>query len=198
MFYDALKNSHGLPLEPLKAIVAPRPIAWVSTVSVDGIANLAPYSFFNVFSENPTYLAFGSGGVKDSLRNVQETGEFAVNMVTHELREAMNASSASLPRHADEFEFARLEKAPCQMIKAPRVAQSPACLECRLHQVIDLPDDDGKVGDFLVVGRVLGIHIDDKYIENGRVNTGAMKLIARLGYSEYTTVNDVWRMRRPD
>ena len=198
MFYDALKNSHGLPLEPLKAIVAPRPIAWVSTVSVDGIANLAPYSFFNVFSENPTYLAFGSGGVKDSLRNVQETGEFAVNMVTHELREAMNASSASLPRHADEFEFARLENAPCQMIKAPRVAQSPACLECRLHQVIDLPDNDGKVGDFLVVGRVLGIHIDDKYIENGRVNTGAMKLIARLGYSEYTTVNDVWRMRRPD
>ena len=198
MFYDAVKNNHGFAVDPLKAIVAPRPIAWISSLSAEGVANLAPYSFFNAFSEEPTYIAFGSGGEKDSLRNVRATGEFAVSLVVHDLREAMNASSATVGPHVDEFALARLSKAPCQFIKAPRVAESSACLECRLFKVVDLPDDEGRVSDFLVIGRVLGVHIDDRFIENGRVNTAAMQPVARLGYAEYATVTEAWRMRRPD
>jgi flavin reductase (DIM6/NTAB) family NADH-FMN oxidoreductase RutF len=106
-------------------------------------------------------------------------------------------SSASVPPHTDEFALARLTAVPCRLIKAPRVAESPVCLECRLFKVVDLPGDDGHVDDFLVIGRVLGIHIDDRFIENGRVNTAAMQPIARLGYSEYATVEKAWRMRRP-
>jgi flavin reductase (DIM6/NTAB) family NADH-FMN oxidoreductase RutF len=198
MFYDAVKNDHGFAVDPLKAIVAPRPIAWISSLSAEGVANLAPYSFFNIFSEDPSYVAFGSGGVKDSLRNIQTTEEFALNLVTHDLRQAMNASSEHVGPHVDEFVLAGLTKAPCQFIKAPRVAESPTCLECRLFKIIELPDIEGKTSRYMVIGRVLGVHIDDRFIENGRVNTAAMRPLGRLGYSEYVTVTEAWRMRRPD
>jgi flavin reductase (DIM6/NTAB) family NADH-FMN oxidoreductase RutF len=198
MFYDAVKNNHGFAVDPLKAIVAPRPIAWISSLSADGVANLAPYSFFNIFSEDPSYVAFGSGGVKDSLRNIQATEEFALNLVTHDLRESMNASSEHVAPHVDEFVLAGLSKAPCQFIKAPRVAESPTCLECRLFKIVELPDNEGRANRFMVIGRVLGVHIDDRFIDNGRINTAAMKPLGRLGYSEYTTVDEAWRMRRPD
>ncbi len=197
MFYDAIRNDHGFEYDPFKALVAPRPIGWISTLSPEGIANLAPYSYFNAMSQSPHYVVFGSGGRKDSLRNAEAAGEFAVNLATWDLREQMNASSANAPPHVDEFELARLTKAPCRLIKAPRVAESPVCLECRLFKVIELPDDEGKVGDWIAVGRVIGIHIDDRFIDNGRVDTAAMKPIARLGYSEYATVETAWRMRRP-
>ena len=197
MFYDAIRNDHGFEYDPFKALVAPRPIGWISTLSPEGIANLAPYSYFNAMSQSPHYVVFGSGGRKDSLRNIEAAGEFAVNLATWELREQMNASSANAPPHVDEFELARLSKAPCRLIKAPRVAESPVCLECRLFKVIELPDDEGKVGDWIAVGRVIGIHIDDRFIDNGRVDTAAMKPIARLGYSEFATVETAWRMRRP-
>ena len=197
MFYDAIRNDHGFEYDPFKALVAPRPIGWISTLSPEGIANLAPYSYFNAMSQSPHYVVFGSGGRKDSLRNAEAAGEFAVNLATWDLREQMNASSANAPPHVDEFELARLTKAPCRLIKAPRVAESPVCLECRLFKVIELPDDEGKVGDWMAIGRVIGIHIDDRFIDNGRVNTAAMKPIARLGYSEYATVETAWRMRRP-
>lgn len=196
MFYDAVKNDHGFQYDPFKAIVAPRPIAWVSSLSAAGQANLAPYSFFNAFAQAPHYIAFGSGPRKDSMRNIEETGEFAVNLATLALKDAMNASSAHVK--TDEFELAGLTKAPCRLIRPPRVAESPACLECRLHQIVPLPGDDGTADDFLIIGRVIGIHIDDRYIEDGRVDTAAMQPIARLGYSEYATVSEVWRMRRPD
>jgi flavin reductase (DIM6/NTAB) family NADH-FMN oxidoreductase RutF len=196
MFYDAVKNDHGFQVDPFKAIVVPRPIAWVSTLSAAGQANLAPYSFFNAFAQAPHYIAFGSGPRKDSMRNIEETGEFAVNLATFPLREAMNASSAHVK--TDEFELAGLTKAPCRIIRPPRVAESPACLECRLFQIVPLPGDDGTADDFLIIGRVLGIHIDDRYIHDGRVDTAALQPIARLGYSEYATVSEVWRMRRPD
>lgn len=198
MFYDALRNDHGLPVDPFKAIVAPRPIAWISTLSPRGIANLAPYSFFNAVADDPNYVVIGSGGRKDSLTNIEATREFAVNMVSHELREAMNASSASVASDVDEFVLAGLAKAPCNLIAAPRVAAAPACLECRLHQIVPLPGDDGAVADFLIIGRVIGVHIADHFIRDGRVNTAAMKLVGRLGYSEYATVTEAWRMRRPD
>ena len=147
MFYDAVRNDHGFENDPFKALVAPRPIGWISTLSPEGIANLAPYSYFNAMSQSPHYVVFGSGGRKDSIRNAEAAGEFAVNLATWELREQMNASSANAPPHVDEFELARLTKAPCRLIKAPRVAESPVCLECRLFRVIELPDDQGKVGD---------------------------------------------------
>ena len=198
MFYDAIRNDHGFANDPFKALVAPRPVGWISTLSEAGAANLAPYSYFNAFSQDPHYVAFGSGDYKDSIRNVEATREFAVNLVSFELRQDMNRSSARVASHVDEFELAGIEKAPCQFIKAPRVARSPACLECRLHQIMELPDDEGQVANWLVVGRVIGIHIDDQFIESGRVNTAAMKLVARLGYSEYATVTEVWRMRRPE
>jgi flavin reductase (DIM6/NTAB) family NADH-FMN oxidoreductase RutF len=198
MFYDAIRNDHGLALDPFKAVMVPRPIGWISTLSRDGVANLAPYSFFNAFSDGPIYVAFGSGGRKDTLRNVEATGEFAFNMATHELREAMNVSSATVAPHVDEFDLARLTKAPCQFIKSPRVGESPVCFECRHFQTVPLPADDGHVQDWMVIGRVIGIHIDDRYIENGRVNTGALKPLARLGYAEYATITETWRMRRPD
>jgi flavin reductase (DIM6/NTAB) family NADH-FMN oxidoreductase RutF len=196
MFYDAIRNDHGLEVDPFKALVA-RPIGWLSTLSADGVANLAPYSFFNIVSERPHYVVFGSTGYKDSLRNIEATGEFAVNVATYAIREAMNMSSAVVAAEVDEFALAGLTKTHCQFIKAPRVAESPACLECKLFKTIELPDDEGKVSNWLVVGRVVGIHIDDRYIENGRVNSGAMQMISRLGYAEYATIDDVWRMRRP-
>ena len=198
MFYDAIRNDHGFAVDPFKAIVVPRPIGWISSVSKTGAANLAPYSFFNAFSERPHYVAFGSSGHKDSLSNVEASGEFAVNMATFALREAMNRSSAIVPADVDEFGLAGLTKAPCQLIKAPRVAESPACLECRLFRIMELPDDAGKVSNWMIVGRVVGVHIADQFIENGRVNVAAMQPIARLGYAEYATVTETWRMRRPD
>ena len=198
MFYDAIENRHGLPNDPFKAIVAPRPIGWVSSVSKAGIANLAPYSFFNAIAEGPHYVVFGSGGLKDSLTNIEATGEFAINIATYDLRERMNLSSARVSADVDEFALAGLTPAPCRLIKTPRVEESPAALECRLYRVVPLPDDRGEVQDWAIIGRVMGIHIDDRFVRDGRVNTAAMKLIARLGYSEYATVETAWRMRRSD
>jgi flavin reductase (DIM6/NTAB) family NADH-FMN oxidoreductase RutF len=198
MFYDARRNDHGLAADPFKAIVAPRPIGWISSLSADGIANLAPYSFFNAMAEKPHYVCYGTGGRKNSIENIEATQEFAVNLATFALREQMNMSSATLASDVDEFVFAELAKAPCRLIKPPRVALSPACLECVLHQVVPLPDDQGKVDNYMVIGRVVGVHIDDRFIVEGRVDTAAMQPFARLGYSEYATVSEAWRMRRPD
>ena len=197
MFYDAVKNEHGFEVDPFKALVAPRPIAWVSSMSAAGIANLAPFSFFNAFSQSPHYIALGIGPVKDTLRNIEATKDFAVSLATFDLKEKMNATSAHVGPEVDEFELAGLSKAPCRIIGVPRVAESPVALECRLFQVVPLPDEAGHAEDFMVIGRVLGIHIDDRYIHDGRVDTAAMRPIARLGYSEYATVTEAWRMRRP-
>ena len=195
MFYDAVANTHGLPLDPFYALVAPRPIAWISTLSKAGKANLAPYSFYNAFAHNPSYVAFGSSGAKHTLSNIAETGEFVVNLATYDLRVAVNLSSAVTDE--DEFALAGLAKAACVKVKPPRVAQSPVALECLHYQTVPLPNDAGQVGDYLVIGRVVGVHIDERFIVDGRVNTAAMKPIARLGYAEYATVEQVWKMRRP-
>jgi flavin reductase (DIM6/NTAB) family NADH-FMN oxidoreductase RutF len=197
MFYETIRNDHGFENDPFKALVAPRPIGWISSLSPGGAANLAPYSFFNAMAEDPYYVVFGSGGRKDSVNNIEAAREFAVNLATWDLREQMNATSAAFAPHLDEFELVGLAKAPCRLIKSPRVLASPACLECRLFKVIELPDELGRVSDWLTIGRVIGVHIDDRFIENGRVNTAAMRPIARLGYSEYATVEQAWRMRRP-
>ncbi len=197
MFYDTKSNAHGMAIDPVKAIVGPRPIGWISSRSASGADNLAPYSFFNIFSEQPHYVAFGSSGSKNSLSNIRETGEFACNAATLALRDAMNTTSSSVPPGVDEFELAGLEKTTCRLISCARVKLSPAVLECRLHQIVDLPGDDGSVQNWMVIGRVAGIHIDDAHIRDGRVDTASMQLIARLGYADYATASPLWRMKRP-
>jgi flavin reductase (DIM6/NTAB) family NADH-FMN oxidoreductase RutF len=198
MFYDARKNDHGHEYDPFKAIVAPRPIGWISSLSPEGVANLAPYSFFNAMSDNPHYVVFGSAGRKDSIRNIEATGEFVHNMATFKLREQMNASSAPVAEGVDEFELAGLEKAACNLVKPPRVAASPVAFECKYVKTVELPGHDNAAGGYaMVIGEVIGIHIDDSFIEDGRVNTAAMQPIARMGYSEYAVVTEAFRMRRP-
>jgi flavin reductase (DIM6/NTAB) family NADH-FMN oxidoreductase RutF len=198
MHYDAIDNAHGLPNDPFKAIVAPRPIGWISSMSRSGVPNLAPYSFFNAVSERPHYIVIGSSGMKDSLVNIEATAEFVINIATFELREQMNASSATVASDVDEFKLSGLTAAPSRFVKPPRVKESPAALECKLFQIVPLPDNHGDAKDWAIIGRVVGIYIDDRFIAEGRVNTAAMQPIARLGYSEYATVESAWRMRRPD
>ena len=203
MFYDAVKNDHGFQYDPFKAIVAPRPIGWISSLAKDGTVNLAPYSFFNAFAQSPHYIAFGSGqsvrnGLKDSLSNIEATGEFVLNLATWDLRENMNESSRNATPDVDEFSLAGLEKAPSVLVKPPRVAGIAAAMECRHHQTVPLPDDNGDVHDHMVIGRVVGIYIDDAFINDGRVDTAGMQPIGRLGYSEYAVVTEAFRMRRPD
>jgi flavin reductase (DIM6/NTAB) family NADH-FMN oxidoreductase RutF len=118
-------------------------------------------------------------------------------MVSHDLREAMNATAAEVGPEVNEFDLAPITPAPCRAIPAPRVLESPVCFECRHFQTVGLPNDAGAMGDFLVIGRVVGIHVEDRFIRDGRVDTAAMKLVARLGYSEYATIDTAWRMRRP-
>ena len=201
MFYDALENKHGLPHDPLKALVVPRPIGWVSSISKAGVANLAPYSFFNAVAEKPAYVVFGSAGRKDSLANIEETGEFVCNIATYELRNHMNMSSASVPPGVDEFPLAGLTAVRSNLVAAPRVKEAAAAFECKLHQVMPLPGA-GKYRQnyFLVIGLVVGVHIDDRYIKNGRIDTGAMQPIARLGYMEYAVVtpDTMFSIDRPD
>ncbi len=198
MFYDAQKNDHGHQYDPFKALVAPRPIGWISTVSKAGQVNLAPYSFFNAMSDNPHYVVFGSAGPKDTISNIAETGEFVCNMATWDLREKMNTTSVHAPRGTDEFELAGLKKAPSTLVRPPRVAESPVALECHFVKTVDLPGHDNATGGYaIVVGQVVGVYIDDKFIVDGRVQTAAMRPIVRMGYSEYAVINEAFSMRRP-
>ncbi len=199
MFYDARKNDHGLPHDPFKAIVAPRPIGWISSVSAKGEINLAPYSFFNGVGSRPPLVMFSSEGRKDSLSFIEETGEFVCNLATWDLRDAMNRTSAPLPRGVNEMTHAGLAPAPSRLVKPPRVAASPCALECKLLQIVHLADIDGRALDnHVVFGQVVGIHIDDRYIVNGLLDTAAMKPIARCGYHNYAVVENLFSMRRPD
>jgi len=198
MFYDTASNAHGLPHDPFKAIIAPRPIGWISSVDSNGAVNLAPYSFFNAFSSRPPIVGFASEGRKDSVAFIEETREFVCNLVTYDLRDAMNATSAPLPRGSSEFVHAGLEEAPSRLVKAPRVKASPVALECRLIQIIELTDSDGQaVNSFLVLGHVVGLHIDEAFIRDGRFDLVAAGTIARCGYSDYTKADDLFSITRP-
>jgi len=201
VFYETLENKHGLKHDPFKALMVPRPIGWISTVGTNGICNIAPYSFFNAMGENPVYVAFSSSGPKDSLRNVLETKEFVCSLATWDLRYEMNATSASVPYGVDEFPIAGLTAAPSRLVKPPRVKESPAAFECRLWQTIELPGKPGKPSrNTMVIGEVVGIHIDDRFVKDGIVNTGAMRPIARLGYMEYGVLEpeNVFIINRPE
>jgi len=201
MFYETAQNKHGLKHDPYKALAVPRPIGWVSSVSKDGICNLAPYSFFNAVSEKPHYVVLGSSGRKDSLTFIEETGEFVCNLATYDLRRHMNTTSAAVPRGVDEFPLAGLTAVRSNIVKPPRVKESPAAFECRHWQTVHLPPatPGGTSNAYLIIGLVVGIYIDDSYIKDGSVDTGAMKPIARLGYMDYATVTPevMFSMHRP-
>jgi flavin reductase (DIM6/NTAB) family NADH-FMN oxidoreductase RutF len=186
------------PHDPFKGLVVPRPIGWVSTMSKAGEVNLAPYSYFNAFSSWPMIVGFSSEGEKDSAAFAVETGEFVWSMATWELRDPMNASAASLPRGKSEFDHARLDTAPSRLVRPPRVAASPAAFECRVTELVKLKDLDGRdSGRRLVLGRVVGVHIDERFVRDGRVDSAAMRPIARGGYDEYSVVERVFSMPRP-
>lgn len=198
MFYDARRNDHGLPHDPFKAIVTPRPIGWITSISAAGELNLAPYSFFNGVASRPPIVMFSSEGRKDSLAFIEETGEFVCNLATWDLRDAMNATSAPLPRGSSEMAHAGLDAAPSRLVKPPRVAASPCALECKLLQIVQLSDIEGRgLDNHVVFGQVIGVHIDDRYIRNGLLDSAAMKPIARCGYHEYAVMESTFSMRRP-
>jgi flavin reductase (DIM6/NTAB) family NADH-FMN oxidoreductase RutF len=195
----------GLAFNPFKAVVAPRPIGWVTTVDRMGVVNLAPYSFFNAVSSDPPMVFYGAngthdadGGEKDSLRNVRENGEFVCNLVTWELLHQMNDTATPAPHGVDEMETVGLARLPSRLVKPPRVAASPAHLECKLHQLVELPADprSGK-RNVMVIGQVVAIHIDDAYIVNGRFDTARAQPVARLGYLDYAVVTKAFEVKRP-
>ena len=198
MFYEPARNDHGLPHDPFKAIVAPRPIGWISSLSAQGEINLAPYSYFNGVSSKPPCVMFASEGHKDSIANIAETREFVCSLATWELREHMNATSATVAREVDEFMLAGLTAAPSRLVKPPRVAESPCALECRLVKIVNLGDDDPTLADRqIVIGKVVGIHIDEQFIKDGILDTAAMKPLARCGYRNYAVVLEQFEMIRP-
>jgi len=198
MFYDAVANSHGLTRDPFMALVSPRPIGWISTLDANGVVNLAPYSFFNAVSTNPHFVMFSSGGRKDSQRNAEETGEFVCSLATYDLREAMNRTSTHVEPHVDEMVLAGLSPAPSTMVAPPRVAESPVAFECKYWRTIDLPGTDGGPGNHaIVLGQVVGIHIDDAALVDGRVDITKLRPIARLGYRDYAVIDEVFELGGP-
>lgn len=207
MFYEP-KEGHGLPKNPFNSLVVPRPIGWISSIDGEGNANLAPYSFFNGVSYLPPTVMFSSGQglveddrMKDSVRNILETGEFVHNFSTWDTRDAMNTSSETLPKNVDEMAAAGLTAIPSKLIKAPRVKESPIHFECKLVDSLELPNTTGDNRYTVVFGEVIGVHIDDELInEEGRIDIGKLHPIARMGYQDYTEVtgDTVFTMNRPD
>lgn len=200
MFYDAVANDHGLRHNPIKALVGPRPIGWITALSAKGELNLSPYSFFNMMGENPAIVAFSSTGYKDAVAFVDETKEFVCNLATWDLREHMNQTSAPFPRGVSEVPHAGLTTAPSRLVKPPRVAEAAAALECRWLQTIRLSTVEGEPMDqYLVLGQVMGVFVDDRFVVDGLVDTAAMRPIMRSGYHDYfvATPETKFSLKRP-
>lgn len=195
-------DGHGLAHNPFNAIIAPRPIGWISTLSQDGVANLAPYSFFNAFNYVPPIIGFASVGAKDSLNNARETGEFVWNLASYDLRDAMNESAAPIASDADEFAHAGLGKAPSRCVAPPRVADALVSFECKTSQIVQLQSADGdKVDSWLVLGEVVGVHIDRAMLEDGIYQTARARPILRGGGpADYFVTEDAakFAMGRPE
>ena len=199
MFYEPnARDRTALPHDPFKAIVAPRPIGWISTVSAAGEVNLAPFSFFNAVSSNPPMVLFSTEGPKHSSANAEATGEFVCSLATYALKDRMNATSAPLGAGESEFDFAGLTPAPSRLVRPPRVAESPAALECRVVQVVRPVRLDGIVADnIIVIGQVVGVHIDEAYLVDGRFDLVKAGTITRAGYLDYLKAETVFTMARP-
>jgi flavin reductase (DIM6/NTAB) family NADH-FMN oxidoreductase RutF len=197
MFYEP-RLGHGLPHDPFKAIVAPRPIGWISTLDPQGRANLAPYSFFNAVHSRPPMLMFTSETMKHSAANAIATGEFVFNLVPRALFEAMNVTSGAQAEGESEFVAAGLAEAACRVVRAPRVAASPASLECRVVSSMQLQDVDGAALEgWIIIGQVVGVHIDEAYLRDGRFDTAAVQPVARCGYRDYAAVDTMFEALRP-
>ncbi|MCU1336439.1 MAG: Flavin reductase like domain protein [Bryobacterales bacterium] len=203
MYYETEKNNHGLRYNPLKACVVPRPIGWLTTMSAAGVVNLAPFSFFNVLSYDPPFVLFSAGsheedgGKKDSVINVETTGEFVYNMATWAQRDQMNQTALIVERCLDEMAATGLDSLPSRLVRPPRVKGSPVHFECRLHQIVTLPGHKPSSEHHVVIGRVVAVHIDDAALTvDGRVDVLKIRPIARLGYKDYTSVESVFQMEK--
>ncbi|MDA9741904.1 flavin reductase family protein [Pelagibacteraceae bacterium] len=201
MFYEP-KKGHPFQIDPYKALVFPRPIGWISSLSKKGIPNLAPYSYFNAVADEPPQVMFCSngdsayGGYKDSLANILSTKEFVVNFATANTRDAMNISSSNYEPNEDEFVAAKLKKRKSKLVKPPSVNDSPVNLECKLLKTLKLKTNTKKIST-MVIGEIIGIYINNKFIKNGRIDSVSMRYISRMGYSEYSTISSKFNLKRP-
>ncbi|KQV42524.1 MULTISPECIES: flavin reductase family protein [unclassified Rhizobium] len=198
MFYETSANRHGLSHDPFKAIVSPRPIGWIGSRAKDGSYNLAPYSFFNAISDTPKLVMFSSSGHKDSVANIEETGEFTANFVSRDLAEKMNMTSLNAPRGESEFEIAGLTPAVGTLVVAPFVAEAYAALECKVTEMFQPKTLTGDLSEnYMVIGQVVGIHIREEAIRDGRFDMAKVRPIGRMGYMDYCDAGDVFEMFRP-
>ena len=203
MFYEAKRNDHGLQFDPFKSCVVPRPIGWISTLSTEGIPNLAPYSQFQNLTFDPPYVMFAAnqktdGSRKDSVVNAEQGGDFVYNMATYDLREAMNQSSQEVAPGIDEFELSGVTKKSSAIVKPFRVGESPVQFECRYHQTLRLPGNGAMGTVDVVIGEVLGVHIKDEFIlPDGKLDILKMRPIGRLGYYDYTCIESIFEMVIP-
>ncbi|MCW9043589.1 MAG: flavin reductase family protein [Pseudopelagicola sp.] len=200
MFYTP-QDGHGLPHNPFNALITPRPIAWISTQDADGLRNLAPYSFFNGTAYVPPQVMFATtgskpdqDGTKDTLANIRATGVFCINVVEEAMRDAMNVSTTGFAKDVDEFERAGLEAAPCETIDCPRLLGAPASLECRVTDILKIKGEFNHV----VHGEVVGIHLRDDCLRDGIFDITTFRPLARLGYREYSVVDNTFTLQRPD
>ncbi len=201
MFYETAKNDHGLQYNPFKACVTPRPIAWITSLNEDGSTNIGPYSYYNAICDIPPMIAFSSSykpnhDIKDSLRNIVRTGEFVVNIVSYSQKDLMNATSAPLEygkSEADEFE---VPLADSNLVATKRIVVSSISMECKLVKTVDLDFDSYSPSSKLIIGHVVGIHIDDQCIKDGRVDAHSLDVIARLGYNQYARISDIFEMKK--
>lgn len=203
MFYEPGKSGHGLPHDPFKSLVVPRPIGWISTYAKDGTPNLAPYSFFNAVGYAPPTVMFSSGSRrpdhsdKDSALNAEDIGAFVVNMVSYELRDQMTLSAEEVEPNVNEFELARLEMGQAKTINAPLVVAAPAHLECKYLQTVKLPSTKPGVFSKVVFGEVVGVSINDDFVtDQGRVDVEKIRPVARLGYMDYSSVETIFSMKK--
>lgn len=198
MFYETAANRHGLSHDPFKAIVSPRPIGWIGSLAKDGSYNLAPYSFFNAISDTPKLVMFSSSGHKDSVANIEETGVFTANFVSRDLADKMNMTSISAPRGESEFEIAGLTPVVGTLVAAPFVAEAYAALECKVTEMFQPKTLTGDFSEsYMVIGQVVGIHIREEAIRDGRFDMAKVRPIGRMGYMDYCNSGDVFEMLRP-
>jgi flavin reductase (DIM6/NTAB) family NADH-FMN oxidoreductase RutF len=192
---------HGLPHDPFNAIVGPRPIGWVSSQSASGVLNLAPYSFFSAFNYVPPIIGFSSIGRKDSLNNIEATGEFVWNLVTRDLAEAMNQSCEAVPPEVSEFDLTGLTPGASRIVGVPRVAQSPVSFECRCTQILQLQNlQNEPVPTWMVFGQVVGVHIDTRLLKDGAYDTAnAGHILRGGGPADYFSIGpeQLFKMHRP-
>ena len=199
MDYDPRSEPHNLARDPVTSLVIPRPIGWITTVGAGGVVNLAPYSFFNLVAGKPPFVMFASNPRKHSQKNAETSGEFVFNLATFDLREEMNLTSARVDENTSEPELAGLEMVPSRLVKPPRVARSPIALECKYLQTIPLVRSNGEATtSSVIIGEVMNIHVDDGIIVDGMIDMARVRPIARMGYMDYSVVDNIFTMLRPD